>query len=129
MADVTSRNMNKVTDKIQQLTTVKVGGFSLETTLALLIVNENASARYPMLYVGEVEAVFQSAMKKQGKGHWTYGAISAILRNLWKKGMLNREKDGRYVMYGMSDAGIKLLVAMYGNEMDKRPKKRNKVKK
>lgn len=129
MADVTTRKMNTVTDQIQQLTTVKVGGFSLETTLALLIVNENASARYPMLYVGEVEAVFASAMRVNGKGHWSYGAISGILRNLWKKKLLTKEKDGRYVMYGISNAGRKLLVAMYGDVMDKRPKKKAKVTK
>lgn len=89
---------------------IRLSGLSLPCILALAIVDSNAHARYPMVYVGEVEAFFMSYYRPgKGQSRWTYSAIGRMLRELHKKGYLTRERHGRYVAYGMEKVGIKLI--------------------
>lgn len=113
-------------DLVNVLSKVRATELSPQAVLVLSIVNDNSSARYPMLFIGEVEGVYRSVVAK-GKDtypeevrSWSYNGIASMLRKLAKQGYLTREVDGRYVVYGISDKGVKLLGKVVGANVDKR---------
>lgn len=128
-------------DMVRIMTVLQSSELTLSAMLTMVIVNENASARFPMVYAGEVECVYRSivankdhvlntvvAALPEGVNGWSYSAISRHLRILAKKGFLNRQRDGRYVGYGMSDKGVELLVKLFGSQMELSPKKKKPAK-
>ncbi|AQT27948.1 transcriptional regulator [Vibrio phage pVa-21] len=130
-----------VSDMVRIMATLRSSELTLPAMLTMTIVNENASARFPMVYAGEIECVYRSiiankehilntviAALPEDTNDWSYSAISRHLRVLAKKGFLNRQRDGRYVGYGMTDQGVELLVKLFGPQMELSPKK-NKAKK
>lgn len=132
-----------ITDVVQLLGLIRGSELTLPAVLCLSIVNENFSAKYPMVYPGEVECVYRSIIARPERNElfstllendvdqaepWSYSAICRMLRELTKKGFLNRQRDGRYVAYGMTEEGIQLLVSLFGEKMDKRPNRRTAVK-
>lgn len=137
-----ARKSVTITDVVQLLGLIRSSELTLPAALCLSIVNENFSAKYPMVYPGEVECVYRSIIARPEKNSlfsalmenedeqaepWSYSAICRMLRVLHNRGYLNRQRDGRYVAYGMTEEGIKLLVSLFGEKMDKRPKKTSKT--
>lgn len=130
-----------VSDMVRIMSVLQSSELTLPAMLTMTIVNENASARFPMVYAGEIECVYCSIAAN--KDHvlntvisalpedvntWSYSAISRHLRILAKKGFLNRQRDGRYVGYGMNDKGVELLVKLFGPQMELSPKKKKSAK-
>lgn len=132
-----------ITDSVGMLGLIRSSGLSLPAILALTIVNENFSAKYPMVYPGEVDCVYRSIIARpQGNGlfsalmsakdtdedarPWSYSAICRMLRVMHIKGYLSRQREGRYVAYGMTQEGIDFLVKLFGESMDKSAKKKAK---
>lgn len=133
-----------ITDNIGMLGLIRSSGLSLPAILALTIVNENFSAKYPMVYPGEVDCVYRSiiarptsngvfsalmsAKEDDDAKPWSYSAICRMLRVMHIKGFLSRQREGRYVAYGMTQKGIDFLVNLFGESMNKSTKKNKTIK-
>tara|TARA_A200000113_G_C8649373_1_gene285293 strand:- start:11 stop:424 length:414 start_codon:yes stop_codon:yes gene_type:complete len=87
---------------------LRLSNLSLPAMLALSIVNSNHSGKYPLVYVGEVEGFFMSYYKRGGN-RWSYSAIARMLNKLVNLGYLDKERHGRFMAYGMTSKGIRLV--------------------
>lgn len=129
-------------DWVRFMALIRSSELTLPAMLCLSIVNDNASARYPMVFPGEVECVYRSIVARRQNDiwndvmdaypedvrGWTYSTIRHHLSKLADAGFLNKEREGRYVAYGMSEKGVRLLVKLFGEEADKSPKKKRTKK-
>ena len=97
--------MNKM---ITMLCGIKLESISLPAYIALSIL---ANHHKTWLYIGETHAYFHGCAKTLGFGtdEWSYGAVGRILNVLTKRGLAEKEKDGQYVMFKITQDGQSLI--------------------
>lgn len=109
---VIDRNYNVESDQLTLMVNIKSSGLTLPAITCMAIVNDNFSAKYPMIYTGEVHAHYLEISRDTMSTTWSYTAIGRMLRILAKKEYLSRERHGQYVAYGMTKKGIDMLVRL-----------------
>ncbi len=97
--------MNKM---ITMLCAIKLEVISLPAYIALsILANHNKT----WLYIGETHAYFHTCAKVLGFGtdEWSYGAVGRILNVLTKRKLVEKERDGQYVMFKITKEGSALI--------------------
>lgn len=60
-------------------------------------------------YIGEVESMYKLASREDALISYTYNGISAMLRNLTKRGYFVATRHGRYLSYSPTDKARELF--------------------
>lgn len=105
---------------VKMLSALKAEKLSLPAMIVLLTIKEAYDKQRGPMYIGETHAFFHSNAQQMGykSAAWGYSAVGRMLNVLTERGLLLKEREGRYVMFELSSGGITLMTRLLDMSSD-----------